>query len=107
MEGLLSLFLFAISFYFVMRFGFGCGVHMKHEHGGSHNHGKQNEGQKKHTDPVCGMEVDVEQGYEKFYEGILYRFCSRDCLDKFDADPEQYVIKNPDYGEHHHEGGEL
>jgi len=85
MEGLLSLLLFAGLFYFMMRIG--CGSHMG-KHGG---HGGQGGGMVKHIDPVCGMEVDVEQGYGKMHEGELYRFCSRSCLDKFENDPDRYI----------------
>jgi len=87
MDGLLSILLFAGLFYVMMRFG--CGAHMAHgKHGG---HAGQGSGTVKHVDPVCGMEVDVEQGYGKMHEGQLYRFCSRSCLDKFEADPERYI----------------
>lgn len=27
----------------------------------------------------------------KMCEGTLYRFCSRNCLDKFEAEPEKYL----------------
>ena len=37
------------------------------------------------------MEVDVNKGYGKMYDGQLYRFCSRKCLDKFEADPPRYL----------------
>ncbi len=104
MEGLLSMLIFAGLFFVMMRYG--CGAHMMHGHQGSHEHDRQNKNQQKHIDPVCGMEVDVEQGYGKMHDGNLYRFCSRDCLDKFEADPEQY-LKNQDHGGHHHEGGAL
>ncbi|GMQ87895.1 MAG: hypothetical protein BMS9Abin08_1107 [Gammaproteobacteria bacterium] len=87
MDSLLSLLLFAGLFYVIMRFG--CGAHMaRGKQGGHAGHGS---GAVKHVDPVCGMEVDVEQGYGKMYEGQLYRFCSRSCLDKFDTDPERYT----------------
>lgn len=105
MEGLLSLLLFAGLFFVLMRFG--CGAHMMHGHQGSHGHDKHDEGQKKHIDPVCGMEVNIEQGYGKMYEGNLYRFCSRDCLDKFEKEPEQYLIKDLAHDKPHHEGGAL
>ena len=36
MSGLLSLLLFAVFFYFMMRFG--CGAHMVHGHGGHEGH---------------------------------------------------------------------
>lgn len=80
MEGLGSLLLFAAFFYFMMRFG--CGAHMVH----GHSHSSQ-----KHQDPVCGIEVAMDKGYGKMHEGTLYRFCSRSCLDKFEADPGRYL----------------
>lgn len=97
MEGLGSLLLFAVLFYVMMRFG--CGAHMTHGHGGhghsGHRHGDESE---KFIDPVCGMEVEADKGYGKMHEGVPYRFCSRSCLDKFDANPDAYLNK--------HEGGE-
>jgi len=84
MEGLGSLLLFGIVFYLMMRFG--CGAHMVHGKHGSHG-----ANQRKYIDPVCGMEVETEQGYGKMHEGTLYRFCTRRCLDKFDADPNMYL----------------
>ncbi len=96
MDGLLSLLIIAGLCFVMMRF-----MHGGH---GSHGNDKQNKNLQKHTDPVCGMEVDVESGYGKMHDGNLYRFCSRDCLDKFDADPEKY-IRNLAHGEHDHAGG--
>jgi len=87
MEGLLSFLFFAAVFYLMMRFG--CGAHMTH---GSHNHQAHgDESAKKNTDPVCGMPVDAEQGYGKMHEGRLYRFCSRDCMDTFEAEPDKFI----------------
>ena len=83
MEGLISLLLFAAFFYLMMRFG--CGAHMVLGHGGAHDSGSR------HKDPVCGMDVDPEQGYGKMHKGTLYRFCSRKCLDTFEADPGRYL----------------
>jgi YHS domain-containing protein len=37
------------------------------------------------------MEVDVDKGYGVMYQGQLYRFCHRSCLDKFEADPKVYL----------------
>lgn len=91
MEGLGSFLLFAVFFYLMMRFG--CGAHMVHGYGHGGSSGK-------HIDPVCGMEVETDQGYGKMYEGQLYRFCTRSCLDKFDADPERYLTSLPDKGSH-------
>ncbi len=86
MEGLFSLLLIAGVFYLMMRFG--CGAHMVH--GGHGGHGGSDA---KHIDPVCGMNVDPEQGYGKMYQRQLYRFCSRNCLDKFEAEPDKFVQK--------------
>ena len=98
MEGLGTFLIIAGVFYFMMRFG--CGSHMKHGHGGHGNHsGASNVDN--NIDPVCGMEVETEQGYGKLYQGVLYRFCSKSCLDKFDSHPEQYL--NNEQGEHHHD----
>lgn len=93
MEGLGSFLLFAVFFYVMMRFG--CGAHMVHGHGhahGEHKHGHEDE--TKFVDPVCGMEVEPDKGYGKMYQGEPYRFCSRNCLDKFDSDPESYLKKD-------------
>jgi len=89
MEGLGSFLLFAVLFYVMLRYG--CGAHMMHGHGDSKD--------TKHIDPVCDMEVKAEQGYGKMYQGSLYRFCSKNCLDKFDANPQHYL--NKDKGEAH------
>jgi len=89
MEGLGSFLLFALLFYFMMRFG--CGAHMVHGHGGHGGHGHHGDVGGKFIDPVCGMEVDQDKGYGKMYQGEPYRFCSRSCLDKFDAEPEKFL----------------
>ncbi len=97
MQGLLSFLLFAVFFYLMMRFG--CGAHMVHGgHGGHAGYA----GHEEHgadpgatasaaKDPVCGMEVPTGQGYAKMHQGRQYRFCSRRCLDDFEATPERYV----------------
>lgn len=89
MEGLGSFLLFALFFYLMMRFG--CGAHMVHGHGGHGGHGQHGDKGGKFVDPVCGMDVDPDKGYGKMYQGEPYRFCSRSCLDKFDAEPEKYL----------------
>lgn len=86
MEGLLWFLIFAGLFYFMMRYG--CGAHMVHGYGGHAGHGGS-EGE--HIDPVCGMAVAADQGYGKTHQGMVYRFCSRDCLDKFEAAPDKYL----------------
>jgi Cu+-exporting ATPase len=43
-------------------------------------------------DPVCGMTVDAHHAAgTEIYNGVTYAFCSPHCLEKFRADPEQYV----------------
>ena len=91
MDGLLTLLLFAGLFFVMMKFG--CGAHMMHGHSG-HKKDKRS-GSETHTDPVCGKSVPPIQGYGKMQEGHLYRFCSRECLDIFDANSNQYVNNAP------------
>lgn len=83
MDGFFTFLIFAALFYVMMRFG--CGAHMVHGHGS----GGSDEG--KHIDPVCGKDVPPNEGYGKMYEGQLYRFCSRSCLDKFEAEPNRFL----------------
>ena len=42
-------------------------------------------------DPVCGMPVEPSQGYSKHIKEKEMRFCSRQCLDKFEAEPQRYL----------------
>ena len=86
MEELISFLLYAVFFYFIMRFT--CGAHIIH---GSHQHKSE-----KSLDPVCGMEVSREKGFSKMYHGEEYRFCSRNCLIKFDDTPDKYLNSNGD-----------
>lgn len=90
MPGVLSLLLFAAFFYFMMRFG--CGAHVVHGHGAHGGRGSGgDEAGGSSTDPVCHMPVPIDQGYSKTHLGRPYRFCSRACLDKFDASPTRYL----------------
>lgn len=44
------------------------------------------------TDPVCGSEVnpqDTEVQSEK--NGEMYYFCSLDCRESFEQDPDAYI----------------
>ena len=88
MEGFLTFLIFAGLFYVMMRFG--CGAHMTHGHG----HGSSAGNAGKHVDPVCGKGVPPSEGYGKMHAGRLYRFCSRACLDAFEADPRRYTTKH-------------
>ncbi len=73
---------------------FGCGAHMVHGGHGKHGeHGGPGGSDAKHVDPVCGMDLDPQQGYGKMFEGELYRFCSRECLDQFEDEPAKFLRK--------------
>ena len=91
MEGLLWLLAFAAFFYLMMRYG--CGAYMVH---GGH-HADDAAGGK---DPVCGMQVGPDSGYTKAHAGARYWFCSRSCLEKFEAEPAKYAA-GPAPGGHH------
>ena len=50
----------------------------------------------KEIDPVCGMTVDPTNAAGKFeYEGKIYYFCSKHCLDKFKANPRPFLDRAP------------
>jgi YHS domain-containing protein len=46
-------------------------------------------------DPVCGMTVDTGRaaGWSSF-GGQMYYFCSRECLERFEADPARYASRS-------------
>jgi P-type Cu+ transporter len=45
-------------------------------------------------DPVCDMEVDAASAAgSSSYEDDTYYFCSLDCKERFDRDPERYVSR--------------
>ncbi|MHB1767589.1 MAG: heavy metal translocating P-type ATPase [Phycisphaerae bacterium] len=46
-------------------------------------------------DPVCGMKVTPANAAGHYvHAGITYYFCGKSCLEKFKANPEQYVGKS-------------
>jgi YHS domain-containing protein len=100
MSGLVSFLLFGALFFVMMRFG--CGAHVGHGgHGGnSARHGDKSDqaaaASAQHAldagvDPVCGMNVEPGTGYASVYQNRTMRFCSRDCLDKFEGQPQRYL----------------
>ncbi|MGA7504894.1 MAG: YHS domain-containing protein [Candidatus Sulfotelmatobacter sp.] len=43
-------------------------------------------------DPVCGMNVDENKSeFQAQFEDQKYYFCSEDCKQEFEADPEEFV----------------
>ena len=94
MSGLLTFLILGALFFFMMRFG--CGSHVGHggHEGGVGGGGPVGPGQQMlaaAVDPVCGMKVDADMGYIKMFRGKPYRLCSRECLDKFEAEPDRYL----------------
>ncbi len=47
------------------------------------------------NDPVCGMRIDPATAGDRqsTYGGTTYYFCSDDCKQKFDKNPEKYSLK--------------
>lgn len=42
-------------------------------------------------DPVCGMMIDPKDAYAtREHAGQIFYLCSKECTDKFDADPHRY-----------------
>jgi len=39
---------------------------------------------------VCGEDIRKEKYFTE-YEGKKYYFCSQDCLDEFESNPEEYL----------------
>ncbi|GAB4116319.1 MAG: hypothetical protein Kow00103_11870 [Candidatus Caldatribacteriota bacterium] len=42
---------------------------------------------------VCGEDVKKEK-YVTEYDGVEYYFCSAECLEEFENNPEEYVETN-------------
>lgn len=46
----------------------------------------------KEKDPVCGMSVDPKTAaFKSEHNGKRYFFCSANCKQQFDQDPNQYM----------------
>jgi len=44
------------------------------------------------TDPVCGMKVDdPNRQHQARYGGQRYSFCSQQCKNEFEQNPEEYA----------------
>jgi len=45
-------------------------------------------------DPVCNMNVDEKKAADtSVYKGKTYYFCAKGCKEKFDNNPERFIIK--------------
>ena len=70
-----------------------------HHHAGADNHGRHTHPGAGTTaiDPVCGMQVDPDQTtHHAGHDGVTHHFCSARCLERFVADPAQYLTRRPD-----------
>lgn len=47
--------------------------------------------QEVHTDPVCHMQVDGNSVHHLIHRGITHWFCSNQCLESFQENPDLYV----------------
>jgi YHS domain-containing protein len=102
MMSILWILIYVALFYFMFRYGGCCGGHGSHGRHGSHGHDDERERHEDHSsgtvanrsvDPVCGMTVSENDAYSRRYNGRVYRFCSRACLDRFEAEPNRYVVE--------------
>ena len=58
----------------------------------------------KHSDPVCGMNVDPVKSKRRFtYKGTEYFFCSDRCKARFEAEPEKFLAPKHDNAHQAHE----
>lgn len=83
MTTVLGILIYAGLFYLMARYG--CGAHGSHRRHGHHTVTGAR------IDPVCGMAVAEDDGFRHLYRNGEYRFCSRTCLEKFEANPERYT----------------
>jgi len=43
------------------------------------------------TDLVCGMKIDRDKAVTTSYKAKTYYFCSEECKNKFEKEPERYL----------------
>ena len=57
-------------------------------------------------DPVCGMEIELTTAAGvRLHDGTTYHFCSQACMDRFDANPEQFLPSHVPSGTYRLEAG--
>ncbi|MEP6918293.1 MAG: heavy metal-binding domain-containing protein [Acidobacteriota bacterium] len=62
----------------------------------THDPGSDHPNAPSEVDPVCGMTInpaDAAGSYE--YKGTRYYFCNPSCLQRFTADPEEFLSSTP------------
>lgn len=69
--------------------------HDHHDHTPPHEHSHEGvtagNPDKPYSDPVCGMKVAADQEKQLAYAGKDYHFCSSRCMEKFRANPQDYL----------------
>jgi len=112
MDGILQIAVLGGLFFLMMKFG--CGSH-------SSSHGPHDDGAKKNknlgeaqqlersmvpvvehqgqetvpendVDPVCRQTVPTDHAKTSLYNGLVYFFCSNECREEFESDPEKYAV---------------
>jgi Cu2+-exporting ATPase len=64
---------------------------MNNSESADHNHVSKSAGDKSYTDPVCGMKTTADPAKSVENAGVNYYFCSQKCVEKFRANPQQYL----------------
>ena len=64
---------------------------MNNSESADHNHVSKSAGDKSYTDPVCGMKTTADPAKLVENAGVNYYFCSQKCVEKFRANPQQYL----------------
>ncbi len=64
---------------------------MNNSESADHNHVSTSAGDKSYTDPVCGMKTTADPAKSVENAGVNYYFCSQKCVEKFRANPQQYL----------------
>jgi YHS domain-containing protein len=97
METWLYFLLWAGLIFLMMRFG--CGAHIM-GHGRGHGDSKSENATlnpqrirppAREIDPVCGMTVETASSRSSVFDGRIYYFCSANCRDRFEANPQAFA----------------
>jgi YHS domain-containing protein len=66
-------------------------VSVQHRRGGNHRTRAITGGEIMARDPVCNMQVNEQNAPKSDYKGRTYYFCSLDCKEQFDNNPQRYI----------------
>jgi len=120
MDAILQIIVLGGLFFLMMKFG--CGSHMSGHgshgkaHGKDEGPGKQHSHQpgaeqslalvadskdrdpvpEKDVDPVCHRTVSTNRSKTSLYNGLVYFFCSNECREEFESNPEKFAASGID-----------